>query len=44
VIIQGNVGILVSSLLLTKKIFIEFVEFKCIDMHAYALLLIEWQV
>jgi hypothetical protein len=40
VIVQGNVDLLVSVLLLTK-VFCEFVEFKGIDTHAYTLLLIQ---
>jgi hypothetical protein len=45
IILQGNAGIFVSVLsLTTKKVFSEFVEFKGIDMHAYALLLMEWQL
>jgi hypothetical protein len=44
VILQGNVGIFVSVLLLTKKKYSVSVEFMGIDTHAYALLLIEWQL
>ena len=42
VILQGNVGF--KFVINKKEVFIEFVDFKGIDTHAYALLLIEWQL